>query len=175
MQKKKTRAKPEKIIILLSAKEIAALERVVKIGKSKAREITRARILLLSHQGKTNRAIGEALSCSHDCIHLVRKRWKDRGSTLAAIRDLPRSGQPKKITAEHEAFVVATACTDAPEGHSHWTLDALKNKLIETYDDLDSVSHERIRRMLIASALKPWREKNVVRTETHSRVSRAHG
>ena len=174
-KKKKTRPKPEKITIVLSVTEVAALERLVKIGSAKVREITRARILLLSHKGKTNRAIEEALSCSHDLIHLVRRRYFLRGEIDAAIHDLPRSGQPKKITAEHEAFVVATACTDAPDGHTHWTLDALKDKLIATYDDLDSVSHERIRRILLASALKPWREKNVVRSQTHPGVSRAHG
>ena len=174
-KKKKTRPKPKKIIIVLSAEERAALERIVKTGSAKAQEITRARILLLSHKGKTNHAIEEALSCSHDLINLVRQRYLARGSIASTIRDLPRSGQPKKITAAHEAFVIATACTAAPDGHNHWTLPALKHKLLATYDDLKSVSDERIRRILIASALKPWRKKNVVYAQAHARVSRAHG
>jgi transposase len=69
----------------------------------------------------------------------VRARCRDRGSALAALNDLPRTGQPKKISGAHEAFVIATACTDAPDGHAHWTLHALKDKLLHTYDDLDSV------------------------------------
>lgn len=169
MQKKKKKfPKREKILIALTAAEIAALTRFIKSGTAKAREITRARILLLSQSGKTNREIEDALSCSHDLINLVRKRYCDRGNWKAAIHDLARCGQPKKITPEHEAFVVATACTDAPEGHAHWTLKALKEKLVATYDDLDTVSHERIRQILIRAALKPWREKNVVRATSHA-------
>jgi transposase len=165
-QKKKRRK--EKILITLSDEEVAYLKNTVKKGESNARVITRARILLLSHKGKTNKEITEALDCSHDMIHLVRKRYKDRGSSDKAIHDAPRPGQPKKITAEHEAFVVATACTDAPEGHGHWTLEALRGKLTETYEELTSVSHERIRHILLRSALKPWREKNVVRSKAHA-------
>jgi transposase len=91
----------------------------------------------------------------------IRKRYCERGLE-GALHDAPRPGQPKKITAEHEEFVVATACMDAPEGHNQWTLEVLRDKLIETYDDLQSVSHEWIRHMLLRAALKPWREKNVV-------------
>jgi transposase len=91
----------------------------------------------------------------------IRKRYCERGLE-GALHDASRPGQPKKITAEHEAFVVATVCTDAPEGHDQWTLEVLRDKLIETYDDLQSVSHEWIRHMLLRAALKPWREKNVV-------------
>jgi transposase len=60
----------------------------------------------------------------------IRKRYCERGLE-GTLHDAPRPGQPKKITAEHEAFAVATACTDAPEGHDHWTLEALRDKLIE--------------------------------------------
>jgi transposase len=108
-------------------------------------------------------------------VGLVRKRYRKRGSIESAITDLPRPGQPKKITPKHEAFVVATACTDAPFGHNHWTLPELKKALLKRYKRLQSVSDERIRQMLLRSALKPWREKNVVRPEPNAALSRAHG
>ena len=165
----------EKILIKLKDEEIISLQKITKSGKQNARTITRARILLLSHKGKTNAEIVDTLGCSPRSVSDIRKRYADRKSITDVLKDAPRSGQPKKITAEHEAFVVATACTDAPEGHGHWTLEALKKKLLETHRDLKSVSHEWIRHMLIRSELKPWREKNVVHAETHARVSRAHG
>lgn len=170
MKKKEQKEKrqKEKILIPLSGEEITSLKNIVKKGESNARVTTRARILLLSHKGKTNKEIIEALDCWHDMIHVVRKRYKDRGSIDKAIHDAPRPGQPKKITKEHEAFVIATVCTDAPEGHGHWTLEALRDKLLETYEDLTSVSHERIRHILLRSAMKPWREKNVVRSKAHA-------
>ena len=167
--------KRRKIVIRLSEKEVATLEKLVKSGSAKARATTRARILLLSHKGKRNRDIEEALSCSHDMVSLVRSRYRERGSIEAAITDRARPGQPKKITPRHEAFVVATACTEAPPGHDHWTVPELKRVLLERYKKLRSVSDERVRRILIASALKPWREKNVVRAESHPALSRANG
>lgn len=168
MQKKKKHQKREKIIVTLSTTEITALEKLVKSGTAKARTMTRARILLLSHRGKTNTAIMDALGCAQWTVTDVRRRYRERGGIKEVIYDAPRPGQPKKITSAHEAFVVATACTDAPEGHDHWTLEALKDKLLATYDDLESVSHEWIRQMLIRAALKPWREKNVVYPKAHA-------
>lgn len=140
-----------------------------------ARVVTRARILLLSHRGRPDREIRGALGCSHDMVSQVRERYRARGGAAAAIADLPRPGQPRKITPKHEAFVVATACTEAPEGHDHWTLKELKKELLSTYTKLRSVSEERIRQILLAAAIKPWREKNVVRAEAHPALSRAHG
>lgn len=172
---RKKNKKKVKILIALDKEEIALLHNVIRNGIAPARTITRARILLLSHKGKTNREITEALDCSHDLVGMVRKRYHERDSLDAVLSDAPRPGQPKKITPEHEAFVIATACTKAPEGHAHWTLGALKNKLLETYHTLQSVSDERIRHILLHAALKPWTEKNVVHPYSHSRVSGAHG
>lgn len=156
---------------MLDAKEMTQLEQVIKRGTTKARTVTRARILLLSHRGNTNSEIIAALGCAQWTITDVRKRYQERDGIEEVIYDAPRPGQPKKITPEHEAFVIATACTDAPAGHAHWTLNALKKKLLETYTMLQSVSDERIRQILLHAELKPWREKNVVRTQAHARVS----
>jgi transposase len=175
MRKKKKDARKEQKHIHLSPREIRALTRITKSGKQNARTIMRARTLLLSHAGATNHRIAHAVGCTTRTVTDVRARYRDRRSALAAIEDLPRPGQPRKITDAHEAFVVATACTDAPEGHHHWTLGALREKLLATSDDLTSVSHERIRQMLLRSALKPWREKNVVHAQAHAALPRTHG
>jgi len=158
----------KKITIALSDAEIRALRKVITSGRQNARTITRARILLLSHQGKTNRAIVDALGCAPRNVTDVRKRYDDRGSIDAVLTDAPRPGQPKKITPSHEAFVIATACTKAPDGHSHWTLPELRKALLKQYTTLKSVSDERVRRILLAASLKPWREKNVVRAKAHA-------
>lgn len=162
MKKKSSVKKKGKLIIVLTASEIGALKKTIKSGACTARAIMRAHILLLSHKGKTNVDIIDTLGCSHFMIPDVRKRFLAHSSIAEVLADAPRPGQPKKITAKHEAFVIATACTTAPEGHSHWTLEALQKELLKKYKALKSVSHERIRHILIASALKPWREKNVV-------------
>ena len=164
------------ISVHLNASDIAFLKRLVKSGTRKAREITRARILLMSHAKKTNREIMEALGCSPFMISSLRTRWLKRKKDIqATLVDAPRPGQPKKVLPAHEAFVVATACTDAPTGHAHWTLQSLRDKLLETYKEMNTLSHERIRQILLKNKLKPWREKNVVRSKAHTHLSRADG
>jgi hypothetical protein len=174
MAQKKTH-KPEKINVVLSAADVQVLKEITTHGNHNARVVNRARILLLSHAGKTNVDIVSALSCAPRMICDLRRRYKQCSSVHEAIHDAPRPGQPKKITPRHEAFVVATACTEAPAGHDHWTIPELKRALLTHYKKLKSVSDERIRQMLVAADLKPWREKNVVRAEPHSAVSRTHG
>lgn len=159
----------------LTEDEQQSLRDITKHGHHNAHVIVRARILLLSHDGKTNAQIAEILDCAPRIICNVRNRYKQCASVTEAIEDAPRPGQPKKITAKHEAFVTATACTSAPPGHDHWTIPELRKALLKRYRKLRSVSDERVRRILLASELKPWREKNVVRTESHAAFSRAHG
>jgi hypothetical protein len=174
MKKPRQKVAPQdkkKILVSLTADEIQYLERVVRSGTTNARVITRARILLCSHRDMTNQRIIETLGCSHELIRAVRHRVNERTTIADAINDAPRPGQPKKITTKHEAFVIATACTDAPKGHNHWTLPELKRVLLKRYKTLTSVSDERIRHILIASDLKPWREKNVVYPESHPALS----
>jgi transposase len=159
--------------IALEKKEARMLEHIISKGTSPARVITRARVLLLANENgpkKTNKAIAETLMLASTTPRDIRKRYCERG-LQGALYDAPRPGQPKKITDEHKTFVIATACTDAPEGHDHWTLEALRDKLIETYDDLQSVSHEWIRQILIRAKLKPWREKNVVHAKAYTALS----
>ena len=173
--KTKKRERRAKIVVSLTVDEVSALEDITKHGNHNVRVVTRARILLLSHEKKTNPQIVDALDCALRMICNVRRRYTQCDSVLEAIEDAPRPGQPRKITPRHEAFVVATACTEAPEGHNHWTLKELKKELLSKYKKLRSVSDERIRQMLLSAALKPWREKNVVRAESHPALSRAHG
>jgi transposase len=167
---KKNTSRP-KVAVSLSSKDHQSLEDIIKHGNHNARVVTRARILLLSHEGKTNMEIVEALECAPRMICNVRRRYTECTEVLKAIHDAPRPGQPKKITPQHEAYVVATACTHAPVGHDHWTLPELRKALLKRYKTLQSVSDERIRQMLLAAALKPWREKNVVRAEPHAAFS----
>ena len=170
--KKSVKKKRTKIVVLLSDADLAFLNGIIRSGKRSVRIVTRARILLLSHNGKTNAEIMNALECSHTAIADIRSRYVAQNRDVkTAITDAPRPGQPKKILPKHESFVVATACTDAPEGHAHWTLGALKQKLIETYEEIRTVSDERIRQILLANELKPWREKNVVHPKAHAPLS----
>ena len=55
--------------------------------------------------------------------------------------------QKRKLDKRAEAHLVAIACSDPPEGHTHWTLKLLADKMVEL-DFVDSVARETVRQTL---------------------------
>ncbi|HBE89774.1 MAG: hypothetical protein A3E37_04905 [Candidatus Andersenbacteria bacterium RIFCSPHIGHO2_12_FULL_46_9] len=164
----------KKYIVALSAPERRYLTSITKTGTHHARVIIRARILLLSHQKLRDNDIARRLEISSWTVRDVRKRYRQRATIQAALQDLPRSGQPSKLTPEAEAFIVATACTNAPDGADHWPLRALREAVNATYKT-SIMSLNPIRAVLIQNELKPWREKNVVRPQAHAALPGTDG
>jgi len=80
------------------------------------------------------------------CVERIRKRFVMDGLDRALNED-PRPGQKRKLFGRAEAALIATACTDAPEGHAHWSLRLLAGKLAQL-GVVETVSYETVRRML---------------------------
>ncbi len=59
----------------------------------------------------------------------------------------PRPGHPAKLDERGEAHLIALACSEAPQGHDHWTLRLLANKVVEL-GLVSYRSHEGIRKRL---------------------------
>lgn len=161
--------------VRLSPHERRRFRSMLRRGTHNARVLIRVRILLLADEGTRDTDTAGIVGCARGTVFAVRKRFHDRGSAEAAIMDAPRSGQLKRLTPEHEAFVIATACTTPPPGHAHGSTAALKEELLTTYADLDDIGDETIRKLLVAHHLKPWREKNVVHPPSHAFVPRTDG
>lgn len=132
--------------VTLTSEEVETLEALLRKGKSAARKQTRARILLKAAAGCTDAAIIEALAVSASMIYTTRQRCVEEG-VEAALCDRPRPGKAPKLSEKQCAQVIATACTPAPEGHDHWTLRLLADKVVEL-GFAESFSHETIRRLL---------------------------
>lgn len=64
-----------------------------------------------------------------------------------ALKDRPRPGQAPQLTDKQAAHIIAIACSDAPEGHQHWTLRLLADKVVEL-SYAPSCSYEMIRQLL---------------------------
>src|SRR5438309_6123531 len=101
------------------------------------------------------------------------RRYLHRGLEAALSED-PRPKPPKKFDARSEAAVVALACSPPPPGRARWSV-VLLAKEVARQGIVASVGKETVRRLLKSHALKPWREKNVVRAGAESRVRRADG
>lgn len=141
------------------------LRSTIKTGTWLARDLARAHILLLSYDEPSLKQsdIAARVRCSTAKIRRTQEHYGAEGLE-AALHDRLRPGQPRVLSPEHEAFIVATACTDAPEGSDHWTVTLLRDKLREKHNK--TAGEETIRRVLLKNDLKPWLKKNVVRSET---------
>lgn len=128
--------------VYLSTEDRVRLEQLISAGASPARMLTRARILLLADRSqgemRKDREIIAALMTGICTILRTRKLYCEQGLD-AALNERPRSGKPPKITGEIEAKLVMLACSEAPEGHSRWTLKLLAEKMIEL-EYLDSIT-----------------------------------
>ena len=129
--------------IELDKNERNELEQLIKSGKHNARVIARARTLLLldRSQGKkrTIPTVMEAAMVSQGTVTNVKKRYF-AGRLQEALYDRPRPGRPPKITGDVEAHLIAQACSEPPEGHDHWTLRLLADRLVEL-ELVESISH----------------------------------
>lgn len=120
----------KKFIVKLTAKERKTLLAIVRKGQNKASVIQRAHILLKSDEGKTDKSITEVLYISEDTVARTRQRFCEDGLE-AGLTDKPHPGSECKLDDGQEAYLVALACSDAPEGRQRWTLALLANQLVQ--------------------------------------------
>ncbi len=138
---------PKKLYLInLNSEEHQALLEMTRKGKIKVRQMKRAMILLKANEGLSDPQIMAALNVSRPCVERIRKRFV-LGGLDKALNEDPRPGQRRKLDGRGEATLVATACSQVPEGHEHWTLRLLAGKMVEL-EIVDAISHETIRRTL---------------------------
>lgn len=141
----------KRYVVRLTAEEREGLKTLVSKGKASARTITRARILLRSDQGESGECwrdedVAAALDCSVGTCEEVRKRFVERGLD-GALHHQRYEHQPRKVTGEVEARLVALACSQPPDGRARWTLKLLADRAVELFY-IDSISDEHVRRVL---------------------------
>jgi putative transposase len=135
----------KKYLVDLIAEERQTLEQIVHKGKSSARKLTRARILLKADEGLEDEAIAEAVGTSVATIERTRQRFVE--SNLDALHELPRPGGSPKLSGKQQAQLIAVAWTPAPCGRARWTLELLAAQAIE-WGFTDSIARETVRQVL---------------------------
>lgn len=151
--------KIKKYRVTLTEVERQFLKELVSSGKTAARKITHGRILLLADEnselGKhTDEAIVRALQVGIVTVGRVRQRFVEQGLESALNRQVQKNRKRKKLDGKAEAFLVATACSAAPEGRKSWTLKLLADRLVEC-EYVDSISTEAVRKALKKMNLSP--------------------
>ena len=136
----------KKYIVDLDEHERNELEQLTTKGNSGARKIRRARILLLADEGRIDKEIASFLGSAVTTVERVRKRFVEEGLE-AALSEKPRPGAARKLDCRQEAFLMALACSDAPEGKANWSMRMLAERLVEL-EVVDEISGETVRRTL---------------------------
>lgn len=132
--------------IKLNKADKQKLNNIIKKGVSKAREITRARVLLFLENKKSAHEISETLGCTKKTVYNIKNKYLE-GGIARAIYDSPRPGPPNKFNGKHRAKITALACTEAPEGYAKWSLSLLSDKAVEA-GIVDEISPAHVGRIL---------------------------
>jgi transposase len=147
----------KKYHVALSAEERVALEQLLQQGQAEARKLTRARILLKVDDGLSDKEIAAALAVGTGTVQRMRQRFVEKN--LKALDEHVRPGAQRKLTGEQVAYVIAVACTPAPEGRTRWTLRLLAEKAVEM-GFVNSISHEAVRRVLKSQGAQQMEKHN---------------
>ena len=138
--------------VKLTEAEQNELKALINKGRLAARKQTHARILLQCDESGENPAkkdqdIAAALNTSARSIERIRQRFVEEGLEPALNPKVAERSHFKKLDGAAEAFLIATACTQAPEGRAEWTMQLLADKLVEC-KIVDSISDETVRTTL---------------------------
>jgi len=136
----------ERIKITLTKKEIDQLQSLIKKGVTKARIINRSRILLLANKQKASKDIADILDIGRITVARIKKKYVE-GGLKYALEDMPRPGQPIKITDKDKAEIIAAACSNAPKGRKRWTVRLLAQETKKMLNG-KSISRESVRLVL---------------------------
>ncbi len=74
------------------------------------------------------------------------------------ITDGRSPGRPRKMSTREEKELIALACSSPPGTAERWTVRLLAKEFGK------GVSASTVHRILSRDGIKPWREKNVVRS-----------
>jgi transposase len=147
----------KKYVVDLRTEERATLDHILRSGKTGARKLTRARILLKAADGLHDDAIATALDVGTATVARTRQRFVETG--LGALDEAPRPGAQRKLTDKQAAHLIAVACTPAPEGQAHWTLRLLADKVVEL-GFAPSIARETVRQVLKKTRSNPGKQSN---------------
>jgi transposase len=128
------------------------LHDLIAAGTAPARKLMHARVLLKADQSPggpawVDEAIAEAVESSQPTVARIRRQYVEEGLEAALNRRAPRRRYERKLDGEHEARLVALACSAPPEGQARWSLRLLADRLVEL-EVVESISFQTVRRVL---------------------------
>ena len=127
----------KKFVVRLDAVERGRLNDLISKGKTAAKTILKARIMLKADQSETGEGwsderICEALDTNVSMVAGVRAKLVEVGLDAVLTRKKRATPPIEPIfDGEKQAQLIALACSKPPEGHAHWTIRLLADEVVE--------------------------------------------
>ena len=112
--------------------------------------VRRARIILLSAAGKTNRQIARQMGLTNATVGKWRRRFLDQD--VSGLHDELRPGRPRPISDERVARLVRKTLETKPKDGTHWSVRQIAEQT--------RVSKSTVHRIWQAFGLEPHRQKH---------------
>src|SRR5215210_206435 len=148
----------KKYIVRLSEVERAELQEVIRNRSAKSIQVKRAYVLLAADSdgaNKTDEQIKSDYQMSLRSIERLRQRYVSEGMALA-LTGKKREVYRHMFDGSIEAHLVALRCSSPPDGHAHWTLRLLADRMVEL-EYVEHISHESVRQVLKKTNSSPGR------------------
>lgn len=136
--------------VSLTDNEKKELENLIQTG-GKGYRIKHAQILLKLDSRPENKdwtydRIKDAYNAAHSTIAAIAKRFVEEGMESALGRK-KQENHYRKVTGDVEAHICTIACSEPPEGRSHWTMKLIADELIRL-EIIDSISDTTVCRIM---------------------------
>ncbi len=138
-------------VICLSRRRRRKLERISRAQTAPAREVRRARIVLLAAAKLPNAAIARQVGCHVDTARATRRRYLAEG--MRAMKDRLRPGRALVYDIDARLLVIATATSAPPEPDTCWTHQRIAGHLRATAGI--GISASQAGRILADADIKP--------------------
>ncbi len=150
------------LCIDVTSKDRKRLRELLSGGVQQVRVVLRAVALSQLAQGVSAPRISSVIPLTPQAIRKIGHRY-EQGGLDRALYEKERPGAAEVLEDSQKQRIIAMVCSNPPEGRARWTVrlvveEAVKRKLVPR------VGRETIRILLLHHDLKPWREKNVVRS-----------
>jgi len=140
----------KKYRVELAEEQRQALKQLLSKGVVPARQIKHAHILLQADSSEggpawSDEQIQEVFGVGLSTILRVRRRFVENGLE-DALKRRPQPPRPEKriLNGRHEAYLIALACGEKPEGYHRWSVRLLAHKMVEV-GYVEQVGRETIR------------------------------
>jgi len=146
----------------LTQQEREELKQLIQKG-GKGYRIKHAQILLKLDQTPENKTwtynhIQTAYNATPSTIASVAKRFVTEGME-AALGRKKQLNYHRKVTGEIEAHICTIACSQPPQGHSRWTMQAIADQLIQL-KIIDHITDSTVCEVMKKTKLNPGSPKN---------------